>query len=512
MRSKRILFVLVGIGALAAGSPAGFADSRQAVPDAEAQKAALDDIRELYKDEYRNAKTSAQRIALAKKLVQHAIEFKNDAAGQFSLLRVAKDIALKADDAPTTVAAIDAMAARFQVDGLQMTSSALVRIVRGPISPESRRRAIASLRELTQRAIAADRYELAASLADLGVIQTKKIRDGNLLKQLSAERQRVAKLAEQFKKVRTALLALSSDPTDPTANLTVGRYRCLVKGDWEAGLPMLALGNHAKLKALALAELKTSRTPAEEAALGDAWWEWAEANAGGDAAQIKQHAAQRYRAAAGKLRGLSKVRVEKRLASLRAAAEKLARKSSGRRRGDKKKQDSDHKWLPLDEGGNLTHCLKLGPFPRTAVNHRNILLYLSKGEFDKEVFGTKPSLDQAREPNKSAGRSGYEFTGPAQKQTDHVMYYLFYVKSDVDQRVNLRAGTFTRWRHSTVSVALDFRPIPNAGDIPLSKGSHTILVMQHHMKSDRPGRSWVTLAIRGKGIQQAAPVKAAKVP
>ena len=137
---------------------------------------------------------------------------------------------------------------------------------------------------------------------------------------------------------------------------------------------------------------------------------------------------------------------------------------------------------------------------------------MSKGQFDKAVFGAKPLPDQAREPNKSAGRLGYEFSGPAHKQTDHVMYYLFWVKSDVDQVVNLRTSTFTRWKHSTVSVALDFRSIPSAGDIPLSKGSHTVLVMQHHKKSDRPGRSWITLAIRGKGIQQAATVKAVKVP
>ena len=36
----------------------------------------------------------------------------------------------------------------------------------------------------------------------------------------------------------------------PPANLTVGKYYCFQKGDWEKGLPMLALGQDETLKAL----------------------------------------------------------------------------------------------------------------------------------------------------------------------------------------------------------------------------------------------------------------------
>ena len=47
------------------------------------------------------------------------------------------------------------------------------------------------------------------------------------------------------------LPVLEKQPGDPTANLAAGRYYCFVKGDWEMGIPMLALGSETALKELA---------------------------------------------------------------------------------------------------------------------------------------------------------------------------------------------------------------------------------------------------------------------
>ena len=49
---------------------------------------------------------------------------------------------------------------------------------------------------------------------------------------------------------------LKANPGDTAAHLALGRYFCLVKGDWEAGLPHLAQGDDPDLKALAEEDLK----------------------------------------------------------------------------------------------------------------------------------------------------------------------------------------------------------------------------------------------------------------
>ena len=60
---------------------------------------------------------------------------------------------------------------------------------------------------------------------------------------------------------RDALVVLENDPTNPAANLAAGRHLCLVQGDWDRGLPMLALGSDAELKAAATKDLAGAARP-----------------------------------------------------------------------------------------------------------------------------------------------------------------------------------------------------------------------------------------------------------
>ena len=65
---------------------------------------------------------------------------------------------------------------------------------------------------------------------------------------------------------------MEAKPTDPEANLIVGRYKCFVKGDWDTGLLMLALGTDPALATLAVKELEGAKSPDEQVKLGDSWW------------------------------------------------------------------------------------------------------------------------------------------------------------------------------------------------------------------------------------------------
>lgn len=87
--------------------------------------------------------------------------------------------------------------------------------------------------------------ELMAALALLGGPQAEDY--------AKADERRVEKYRKQLEK----------SPDDAEASLQVGRHLCLVKGDWDAGLPLLAKGKDKSLADLAQSELGTIEGKAE---------------------------------------------------------------------------------------------------------------------------------------------------------------------------------------------------------------------------------------------------------
>ena len=102
-------------------------------------------------------------------------------------------------------------------------------------------------------------------------------------------------------------------PSHPAANLAAGRFLCLVKGDWARGVSMLALGSDPELKETAIKDLKGAATAAEQAALGDAWWDLAEKKEGQEKESLMLRAGTWYRQAEPGLTGIARVKVGKRL-------------------------------------------------------------------------------------------------------------------------------------------------------------------------------------------------------
>ena len=96
----------------------------------------------------------------------------------------------------------------------------------------------------------------------------------------------------------------------------MGQYRCFLVGDWQRGLPRLAAGSDAKLKALAEAELAKPTTGESYVNLGDGWWDAASQAPAAHQANMQHRSAHWYRQALPSLKGFSKVRIENRLREL----------------------------------------------------------------------------------------------------------------------------------------------------------------------------------------------------
>jgi hypothetical protein len=308
---KRILLAIILLTSMPAlaQEPA----PKAAIPDDAAQKAALTVIADVYKPDYEKAKTPAQKIELAKKLLGEGVATKDDPTSRFVLFRIARDIAAQQGDFVTAFDAIGRIGTEFDADTLQMKVDAGTIAVKALKTPKDHQACAAILAPLIDEAVAADRYAQAKSLASLALGSAREGRDSDRIKQLVAKVKEIEEVAVEFDKVKEAKVALDAKPTDAAANFAVGRFLCLVKGDWKRGITMLALSENEEFRAAALLELEAQPDALK---VGDGWWKVAESLEATAKSRAQAHAGEWYRKALPGLSGLTKARVEKVIAQV----------------------------------------------------------------------------------------------------------------------------------------------------------------------------------------------------
>jgi hypothetical protein len=288
------------------------------VPGEAAQGKALAVIGEVYEQDYKTAKTPADQAGLARKMIDQAGRT-SDPAARFVLLRVARDIASQAGNAETALSAVDEIARSYDVDATAMNVDTLLKAARNAKLPEQRKAAVEHAIPLVRAAAAADDYERARRLVDTALASARRLR-GELLKEVVDLRKQIVEAEEAYTEVAKTLAILEEKPTDPDANLAAGKYYCLVKGDWDRGIPMLALGSDERMRTLAQKELKGTDSPDAQVELGDAWWDLAEREEGAERRAFQGRAAYWYEAALPTLTGLDRAKVEKRVQAVAEGA------------------------------------------------------------------------------------------------------------------------------------------------------------------------------------------------
>jgi hypothetical protein len=126
---------------------------------------------------------------------------------------------------------------------------------------------------------------------------------------------------EERKQLHEAFAAaektLAEKPDDPEANRVSAAYYCLVKHDWPRGLPLLLKGDDETLKGLAIAEAAVAPGSSPDmVALGDRWYDAVSATEQTANRLARARAAFWYQRALPNLTGLTRSKVEKRLAEL----------------------------------------------------------------------------------------------------------------------------------------------------------------------------------------------------
>lgn len=305
--------VVLVVAAFLIGAGVTWAQEKTPVPDDAAQAKARELVREVYGKEYEAAKTPSERLALARRLLDAAAGVKGDPANHFVLLRTAKDVAVLAGDAETALEAVGQLVQTFEVDSIQMKVDCLGAVAKAAKSSSQHAALAEQASSLIDAAVAAEDFEAAGKLGGIARDSARRARNYTLVKEIVARLKVIDEAKAGYAEYEKAVARLEESPTDPDANLSAGRYLCLVKGDWEKGIPMLALGSDEALKAVARKDLKGASSAAEQVTLGDGWWELAQTREDGQKEMLLRAGSWYDEAKAGSLSGLALTKVQKRL-------------------------------------------------------------------------------------------------------------------------------------------------------------------------------------------------------
>ena len=315
-RSPRSLAFGAALFWLCGALQAGQDGKKPPAPDAAAQKEAEKLVRDVFKTEYAR-KTPADRVALANKLLLQAAQTGDDPTTRFVLLCEASEQASQGGDTELALKAIDDLARHYEADTSSMKYGVLSAAAKAAKTPEALGRLGRAQLKVADEFLAADRYDEAIKAVDAADDLGRRAKDPALTARAGSKTKEAYDRKDRFGRVKKARETLATSPEDPAANLAVGQFECLVKGDWESGLPRLAKGPDSPLKSLATRDLAGAKDAAERATLGDGWWDQSEKETTAAKANLRARAQHWYEQAAPEISGLSKVRLLKRLGELR---------------------------------------------------------------------------------------------------------------------------------------------------------------------------------------------------
>jgi hypothetical protein len=294
--------------------------TKPAVPPAASRQDAQKTAGEIYGGQIARAATAAERLAMARMILQSGKDEKNNLAARYTLLSLAKDTAIEAGDLSVSCEAIDAIADSFEIDSPAVKADAAQQASRSLRTDEDRGRFVEQSDDLVSSLISAERFDLAKQVAELELTIARLGDDSISIRRGVWRAQQASDLQAAALDVRPAIQTLAKSPHDADANLKVGRYRCLVVGDWRGGLPMLNRGSDARLKNLATLELGVPSDAVTQLKIADGWWDVAEKESVIAKARAHQHATDWYHKALPALAGLEQLKAEKRVQEATAEA------------------------------------------------------------------------------------------------------------------------------------------------------------------------------------------------
>lgn len=285
------------------------AQERIPIPDDSEIQSATELVKQVFKEEFDAAKSTAQKFTLANRLFANGLKTE-DPIQKFAIMSIAKSIYIDQKEYDYAISIIDELSRQFEGQDSNETVELLETAAGSTRGATGNLRLYFLLQKSIRSALRKNDIETAKRLG--GRIEQVARRTGNrdLLKLAGEHAEQFETIDQQIKDFEAARTILENSPTDPEANTLVGSFLCFVNDDWERGLPHLKICSKAPLKQAAETELIPDATPLTVA---DNWWNLSESLEGYSKQIVKEHAVNWYLKEFKDYSGLTKSKVEKRL-------------------------------------------------------------------------------------------------------------------------------------------------------------------------------------------------------
>lgn len=233
---------------------------KYSIPSKEAQGEIEKLLSELYKDELaKAAKDPIVRARFAQTLLHEGRETKDDAAGRYVLFTKAHQFAAEAGDVNTALMAADELANGFLIPPASIFQMKIKMLEKASAvkdaSPDAYQSVIDRALVTLDETLEADDYPSSLALIGAAEKAAIRLRSIALVSSIRKRQDEIVRLQKEFARWQPFVDRLGKNPKDAEANFELGKYHALVKGDWERGLPMLALHDTSALKKLAESDL-----------------------------------------------------------------------------------------------------------------------------------------------------------------------------------------------------------------------------------------------------------------
>jgi len=297
------------------------AQEKSPVPSPEKIQKARAKVRELFQADYAKAKTSSQKAELIKRLQQIARDSKADPAARYVLLDVARKMATDSGNVALALQVVAEINDAFETESAEKKLETITRLAKAVRQPLHNKQLAAHAAQLFEEALAEDEFKTAEAAAVVAMSAARRGKDTALVASLIERSRTIPALKKAYEQVKAAKDKLDEAPTDPDANLEFGRYLAFKKGQWERGLPMLALGSDPALEAIAKADLTQEDDAKAQYDMGNRWWDLSEKTKDERQQTMMQNrAAHWYQQALPKLTGVSKLQAQQRLKLVKPVA------------------------------------------------------------------------------------------------------------------------------------------------------------------------------------------------
>lgn len=209
-------------------------------------------LKELYAAEFAAARSFEERQSFLAHLMTESEKIKDNTSDYHELLFICRKLAISLGNVPVAVSAVDRLHSTFALeDPMGLRLKTLEEIAANSKSDDINQNLALGAERLLLDAYENDQFTVALAALEVYKNATKGRLSKGEQNQIASTKEAMEEAQKNYAAASKALLVLTTNPGDPLANFVAGRYLCLVKGKWEAGLPMLARGNDIQLQVLA---------------------------------------------------------------------------------------------------------------------------------------------------------------------------------------------------------------------------------------------------------------------